>query len=329
VKNFVKLVMISFLAAVAVGCGSSEDFVFTNNNNGPANQGFQIQLSQAELAAMFPPTINQSIDPNIVNFHVFVFDAAGNQVGNTIVVPNNQTNLDVLITGLVIAHFDVVLAGVDANGNVVAAYEAEDIVVIPNDIKVIGSQVFKALDGFVLPDGQGGSGGGGGGEGSFIQGGTINSLEFSFDGNYNGDEPPVTASAQVSGALGEGEGGVQSLNIILTAPPNILTLTIVDPTGADLVVNQAYQVVTNDTDAGSVATLNELSNEIPPSAVAGYVTEGLTSSGTATITELTDTQVTVEFSYMNLVPNSEIASNPSTGTFDVSGSVTGQFLQIP
>lgn len=324
-RNFVKFVMISFLAAVAVGCGSSEDFVFTNNNNGPANQGFQILLSQAELAAMFPPVNPQTIDPSIVKFEIFVLDANGNVAFST-ERPNTQTDINIIAAGLLVASYDVVVQGVDANGDIVRAYTAKDILVIANDIREIGAALFSESDGYTPPDDDNG----GGGEGKPIQGGTVNNLEFQYSGDYNGTQDPVSVSSQISGAMGEGENGEQSLTITLSdtvvGPPvsiNLLTVTIVDRSGADLVPNQPYEVLVNDVDPGSVATLTETGDK------KSWVSEGLTSTGTATITQLTDTQVTVEFDFDNLIVNSEFEDNAAQGSFDLIGSITGNFVVTP
>ena len=176
--------------------------------------------------------------------------------------------------------------------------------------------------------------GNGGGDSQLISGGTVNNLEFQFSPEYNGDEPPVDAQSVISGAFGEGQDGQQSLTITLSetvavGPPtqiNLLTVSIVDPSGADLVVNQAYPVSVNDTDAGSLATLSEV---VGVDTEKGWVTLGQTTTGTATITALSDTQVTVEFNFDNLVVNSEVTNNMATGSFDLIGSVTGNFAATP
>lgn len=130
--------------------------------------------------------------------------------------------------------------------------------------------------------------------------------------------------------MGEGENGEQSLTITLSdtvvGPPvsiNLLTVTIVDRSGADLVPNQPYEVLVNDVDPGSVATLTETGDK------KSWVSEGLTSTGTATITQLTDTQVTVEFDFDNLIVNSEFEDNAAQGSFDLIGSITGNFVVTP
>lgn len=149
------MMFLSLVVAVAsTGCGDSDnDFVVNGGGgrNNLANQGIRVQMSAAELANLFPPATTQAVvDPSIVTFYVFAYDAAGNLVAqaNT---PNNGLGLDLLLTGLQLANFDVVLAGVDASGNLVGAYEAENITPVPNGLRVIGDEVFNALEGFVLP----------------------------------------------------------------------------------------------------------------------------------------------------------------------------------
>ena len=107
-----------------------------------------------------------------------------------------------------------------------------------------------------------------------------------------------------------------------------MTVSIVDPNGNDLVVNQAYNVTVNSTDAGSLATLSEITgtNTTPDRS---WVSVGQTSTGTATITALSDTQVTLDFNFDNLVPNTEVSGNQATGAFDVFGTITGNFVATP
>lgn len=178
------------------------------------------------------------------------------------------------------------------------------------------------------------NGGNNGGNGTLISGGTINNLQFQLSNDFNGDNPPIGTDATISGAFGEGQNGEESLTISLTqtvsvGPPlqiNLLTVSIIDPNGADLVLNQPYQVVVNTTDAGSLATLSEVENS---NATASWVSVGQTSSGTATITALSDTSVTLEFNFDNLVVNPEVEGNTATGSFDLIGSVTGNFVTTP
>jgi hypothetical protein len=169
------------------------------------------------------------------------------------------------------------------------------------------------------------------GETQVIQGGTVNSLNFQFSNDFNGDQPPVDAQSTISGAFGPGANGEQSLSIALSeiivggdTQTNLLTVSIVDPNGQALVVNQAYDVVVSNTAAGSFATLSELlgTNTTPE---RNWVSEGQTSTGTATITSLTDTNVTLDFNLNNVIPNSELTGNMAVGTFNVSGSITGNF----
>jgi hypothetical protein len=172
-------------------------------------------------------------------------------------------------------------------------------------------------------------------EGRLISGGTVNSLLFLPDGGYNGDNPPVDTNSTISGAFGPGANGEQTLTIALsevfvgnTTQTNILTVSIVDPNGNDLVMNQAYNVIVNSGSAGSVATLNETvgTNTTPDRS---WVSLAETTTGTATITALTDTQVTLEFNFDSMVPNSEVAGNSAAGSFDLSGSITGNFSTTP
>ncbi|MCA9780598.1 MAG: hypothetical protein KC800_27930 [Candidatus Eremiobacteraeota bacterium] len=229
------------------------------------------------------------------------------------------------LSGSIPGFGDFIITGVLPQGNAQASYT-----ITFNNSSFQGILQTASLGVPAVP----GNGGGTSGDSNLIAGGTVNNLEFQFSNDYNGDNPPVDNQSIISGAFGEGADGQQSLTITLSetvaiGPPteiNLLTVTIVDPNGADLVVNQAYQVLVNDTDAGSFATLTEASGT---TTEKGWVTVGATSTGTATITSLTDTQVTVEFNFDNLVVNPEVTDNMATGAFDLIGSITGNFAATP
>lgn len=158
-KKILASLLCGFLALVAVGCGDSNSNDYNQVSGqqgapGPATSGsIAAVLSAADLDAMFSAAaLAQTIDPSITQFYLYAFDAAGNLVAstNTARVPGAGINL--ALQGLQLLNFDVVLAGLDSQGNLVGAYEAENIAPLPNGLREIGRDVFVILEGFVLPD---------------------------------------------------------------------------------------------------------------------------------------------------------------------------------
>lgn len=145
---------------VAVGCGdSSNDYVGVAGQQGPAgrtpNGSIAVNLSQADLSTLFSAQAltqgTQPIDPRIASFYLFAYDAAGNLVASTAGQAINNVGLNLAIQGLQILGFDVVLAGVDRAGNVVGAYQADNIFPVPNGVREIAASAFYPIEGFVLP----------------------------------------------------------------------------------------------------------------------------------------------------------------------------------
>jgi hypothetical protein len=158
-KNLMKHLVLILFVAMFIGCGSSEDYVSTNTGqpiNPLVNQGFRVVFSATELATLFPapvaPQGNPTLDPSITEFRIFVFDAVGQVVAESTYIPVPGQGLDIILTGLQLANFDVVVTGLDAAGNVVTSVEAQDVTPLPNALKILGAQVFNPLVGFVLPD---------------------------------------------------------------------------------------------------------------------------------------------------------------------------------
>ena len=158
-KKILASLLCGFLALVAVGCGDSNSNDYNQVSGqqgapGPATRGsIAAVLSAADLDEMFSAAVlAQTIDPGITQFYLYAFDAAGNLVAstNTARVPGAGINL--ALQGLQLLNFDVVLAGLDSQGNLVGAYQAENISPVPNGLREIGRDVFVLLEGFVLPN---------------------------------------------------------------------------------------------------------------------------------------------------------------------------------
>lgn len=166
-KKILVSLLCSFVAVMSLGCGdSSNDYVGVPS--GPSQRGgIAVNLSQADLNRMFSPEAlaqGSIVDPRITEFHLYIFDAAGNLVADESSVWSNNANqapsLRLAAYGLQILNFDVVLAGEDANHNVVGAYQASDVFPLPNSLREVAASAFYPLEGFVLPDDNNNGGGG-------------------------------------------------------------------------------------------------------------------------------------------------------------------------
>ena len=181
------------------------------------------------------------------------------------------------------------------------------------------------------PNPPGGGGTGGGGNSQLIQGGTLSNFVFTPDNDYNGDNPPIDGESGIAGAVGEGADGSESASIVisdifLTNPVQTRTfaISIVVPDGEDLEVGTVYPLADNNGRGVIIALTDSEGVE----AVEGWSLTASTT-GSATITALTDESITIEFTFSNVGPNSEITNNPATGTFNTSGTVVGNFATLP
>lgn len=171
VKKILISLLCSFVAVMSLGCGdSSNDYVGVGGQQGPPGPsptgGIAVNLSQADLTRMFSPEAlaqGSIVDPRITEFHLYIFDAAGNLVAEDFSdwspTANQGLSLSLAAYGLQMLNFNVVLAGEDANHNLVGAYQASNIFPLPNGLREVAASAFYPLDGFVLPDGNNGGGG--------------------------------------------------------------------------------------------------------------------------------------------------------------------------
>lgn len=160
-----------------------------------------------------------------------------------------------------------------------------------------------------------------------IAGGTFSVFNFTPNGGYNGVNPPVTTQSLLTGVYTNNTSGSNLVTLVLTelgAQTRTLTLSIITQNGRPVNVGQTYQLVTNPTEDGALATLNE--------STGTTVTRGwaqvANTTGQMRVISLTDTTIEVEFQFMGLGPNSEIANNGAQGFFDVSGQVVANFITI-
>lgn len=176
-------------------------------------------------------------------------------------------------------------------------------------------------------------GGGGGEVGQLISGGSLTNFMFMGTNGYNGDDPPVDAMSIISGAFGPGQNNESTLTIVLSETTLVnqmadvvsLAITVVDPSGDPIEAGDVFPLSMNDQDAGSVIAL---SRSVGTDVVEGWsLVQGTT--GEVEIVEVTDTSITIDFTFSGVGPNSEIVNNPAMGTFSTSGRLTGNFVAFP
>ena len=176
------------------------------------------------------------------------------------------------------------------------------------------------------------SGGSGTSNSKLISGGTLSNFTFTPGGSYNGANPPVSTSSLISGAVGTGVNGEDSATFALTetslvnnvARVRSFVVSIVVPAGEDLVVGTTYNLA-DQNKRGAVIALSESEGV---NVVNGYsLTSGTT--GQVTLVALDSNSITIDFTFNNVGPNSEISGNPSQGTFSTSGRIVGNFAKVP
>ncbi len=330
-RSLATSLVISVLAVLTVACGSSNDdftqvsgqqggpiggsnFVgqFLGANNLPNNQ-------TADLS--FTVNNNGGATGTLSTNAAIVTQAV--QVGDFPVT--GQVNLNsgtFTLTGNIPSSGNFTITGVLPVGNNQGTYQL-----------VINGQTFQ---GVVQPANLGAPNAPGNNtpppeeDGRLISGGTVSNFVFTPGNGYNGPTQPVDADSTIAGAVGTGEDGQESVTIGLTevivegqtATIRALVITIVDED--ELVEGQAYPLST-DGKNGSVISLSDSTGS---TVTAGWsIVDGTT--GQATITNIGENSITVQFQFTNVGPNSEVDPNDAEGEFSTSGTITGNFITLP
>lgn len=164
--------------------------------------------------------------------------------------------------------------------------------------------------------------------GDLITSGTLSSFIFAPDGSYNGVNPPVSNSDRFGGAVGTGQNDINSATIAVTNSTvsgttvnlRAFVVSVNLPDGEELTVGETYPLAgTNG--RGAVISLSESTGTTVNRAWAPTAS----TTGSVTITSLTDTAIEMDFDFSNVGPNSEVANNTATGSFDTSGHLVGNF----
>lgn len=185
------------------------------------------------------------------------------------------------------------------------------------------------------PNSGGGNGGGADIDERLISGGRVRKAISTYGGDFNGsDIIPNSATALTTGVYRNGSEEDNTLTIAITdtaisgadAFANSLVVSIVTHDGEELEVGKTYPLVTNADDAGALLSLTRSNG---PNILSGWVSTPGTSTGSAKIVSLTDTEVVLEFEFKNIIPNSEVQGNQATGPFDLEGTLEGKFASLP
>ena len=159
-----------------------------------------------------------------------------------------------------------------------------------------------------------------------ILSGTLSSFVFNGTG-FNGVNPPLT-NPLVTGELTTGTTDNNHLTIALaqtgTSQTNFRTLTFLVVTRGNALTTGTYNILQNSTDSGFGVSLSDTTGTNINAAWAQ--TSGTT--GTFTITSLTDSQVVADYNVSGVGPNSETPGS-AAGTFSSSGHIVANFLALP
>ena len=211
----------------------------------------------------------------------------------------------------------------------------------------VANQTFNGLiqnasQGVPTPPPTGGGAGGGGDIGQRIINGGQATLNFQPGNGYNGFTPSATG-AQLAGAVVTNSTTSNLALVVLLNPTAEGTTPVINGTvfgivtrnGEPLEIGKAYPLTTL-VDTTSLLSLGRLSGTSLPDFTnldaitnlqsnPNWVVVPGQSQGTATLTELTSTGMSMTFNFSNVVPNPEVPGNTAAGSFSASGSVTATF----
>lgn len=154
-KHTLKYLLFTLVVGMlAVGCGSSsnhvDDYSYIPNQN---LGSIRVVIQNDSLIGMFPKTLSQAVEinPNVVEFQLFVYGHNGTVIDSTTVLNTFGNDIDVIFSGLPVESSSVVLAGVDNDDEVVAAYAATGIMPLPNPYQLINANAFFPINDYELP----------------------------------------------------------------------------------------------------------------------------------------------------------------------------------
>jgi hypothetical protein len=166
-----------------------------------------------------------------------------------------------------------------------------------------------------------------------LSAGLLSNFLFTAGPGYNGVVPPVDAASALDGTmLNEAdEDNELELNLSETTTlgpvENVRTLALAILAGsAALEVGQTFNLIQNEGQVGCTLTLRDVSTQAGSESVNRAWIPTVASSGTVTITALSDSEIEFDFAFQNLQPDPAVAA--TQGTFSVSGHVLANLTEV-
>lgn len=166
-----------------------------------------------------------------------------------------------------------------------------------------------------------------------ISGGTLSEFNFTAGVGYNGTTPPVGASSLIAGAFVEESSDVNTVNIVLSDVLNVstqqirsLTVGVTLHNGQQLQVGQTYQLVSDANGDGAYLSLQTSTGTTVNEAWTS--TAGI-SGGWVKINAINTNSIDLSWAFDAVVANSEVTPNPAQGSFNCSGRIVANFVNLP
>ncbi|MBS2035869.1 hypothetical protein JST97_12850 [bacterium] len=320
-RRAVAAALLSSLALFSVGCGGSggDTSGFNNAQGNPFQGNFS---GSGALSNGQTGTLNLAVGPDgratgtylvrnapvamLANFSV----AAGSYTVSGSVDPATGA---FSLTGTVPDFGTFTITGFVPLGSSLGSY-----------VVTINNQTFTGS----IAAGAGSSPGGGPGAGSTrpILSGSLSGFVFTPGGGFNGVNPPVS-SPLITGEITTGTSDNNHLVIGLaqTGSPitNIRALGFVVTTHGNPLTTGTYNILQNSSDTGFTVSLSDTTGTTINQAWAQ--TSG--TSGTFTITSLSETQIEADFNVSNVGINAQQPGS-AAGTFSTSGHIQANISSL-
>ena len=161
-----------------------------------------------------------------------------------------------------------------------------------------------------------------------ITGGVITNFLFTAGPGYNGVVPPVDTNSTLEGDMVNEAEADNQLNLRLSqttpsGPPgapivNVRKLAFgILSRSTPLEAGQVFQLIANPEDPGAYVTLVDATTQSGVETIHQTWTHTAASNGTLTVTDLSDSQVELDFTLQNIQPNLNLGN--AQGTFTVTG----------
>lgn len=202
--------------------------------------------------------------------------------------------------------------------------------ILPVQISGVAGGSFTVNIGGQTFTGQNSGGGNGiGGDQQLITSGTLTNFLFTGAGGFNG--PTLGNDPLISGAITRNTATNNNLVISLSEsevnPIVLKGLTLgIFTAGADNVTVKNYPILTDPNGEGCVVSYTRNAG-FDPTPTHAWV-QGNGTTGSITVTAISQNQATLNFSFEGMVPNSEVQGNQAAGTLSTSGSLVVNFGDV-